>query len=303
MPTKEWCEAHPEYIEKLRNRMKDPAHQAKLRAKVKEKYGVENVFLIKSMQDHIKELNVERYGVENVSQLQEIKEKKITRCQEKYGKNYYYQTEEFKNKQQQTNLDRYGVKYHTQAEAVKEKRKITTLKKYGVESFLCIPEVRKKGSEKVIKNKKLKWVPLERIIVENGNTKTGNAIATALGVSASKVCHVLRNNNIPLPSGSCITGPEQQIIDLLESQFTTLEFKIHDRIILKPKEIDILIPSLNLGIEVNGFYWHQDDPEDYKYNKYLLAKEKGIDLLHLDCKNKLSNQQLSVVYQLFKTLT
>lgn len=300
MPTKEWCETHPEYIEKLRARMSNPEHQAKLRAKVKEKYGVENVFLLESMQAHIKELNVERYGVENVSQSQEVKRKKVTRCQEKYGKDHYYQTEEFKNKQKQTNLDKYGVEYHTQVETVKEKRKISTLEKYGVESFLCIPEIRNKGREKVIENKRLKWIPLERIIVENGNTKTGGAIAATLGISTSKACRVLRNNNVPLPSGSCITVPEQQIIDLLESQFPKLEFKIHDRTILKPKEIDILIPSLNLGIEVNGSYWHQDDPENYKYNKYLLAKEKGIDLLHLDCKNKLSKQQLSIVHQLFE---
>lgn len=50
-------------------------------------------------------------------------------------------------------------------------------------------------------------------------------------------------------------------------------------------EIDIFIPSFNLGIEVNGLYWHRDRENgrysrDYHLNKTRYCNEQGIRLLH-----------------------
>ena len=54
---------------------------------------------------------------------------------------------------------------------------------------------------------------------------------------------------------------------------------------LKGKEIDIFIPSINLGIEYNGAYWHSIEFDDkfktYHEDKYLSCKENGVDLLFL----------------------
>lgn len=46
------------------------------------------------------------------------------------------------------------------------------------------------------------------------------------------------------------------------------------------KEIDIYIPSLRLGFEYNGNYWHKDkgDPEGPSARKEKLAAEKGVTL-------------------------
>lgn len=50
-------------------------------------------------------------------------------------------------------------------------------------------------------------------------------------------------------------------------------------------EIDIFIEELNIGIEVNGNYWHSDlrdiNFRRYHYDKYNTAKEKGIDLIFI----------------------
>jgi hypothetical protein len=54
--------------------------------KIKENYGVENVFQIEEVKEKIKETNLEKYGVEN-----------------------YTQTEEYIEKTKQTNLKKYGV--------------------------------------------------------------------------------------------------------------------------------------------------------------------------------------------------
>ena len=51
-------------------------------------------------------------------------------------------------------------------------------------------------------------------------------------------------------------------------------------------ELDIYIPELKLAIEYNGVYWHSTNgpntrTKNYHYNKSMLAKEKGIDLIHV----------------------
>lgn len=53
--------------------------------------------------------------------------------------------------------------------------------------------------------------------------------------------------------------------------------------ILKEKEIDIYIPNKNLGIEFDGNYWHSSlyKSPAYHQEKSLLAKEKGVKLLHI----------------------
>ena len=52
---------------------------------------------------------------------------------------------------------------------------------------------------------------------------------------------------------------------------------------LNGKEIDIYSPNLKLGIEFNGNYWHSELYKfpNYHQEKSLLAKEKGIQLVHI----------------------
>ena len=52
---------------------------------------------------------------------------------------------------------------------------------------------------------------------------------------------------------------------------------------LNGKEIDIYIPSLKLGFEFNGNYWHSElyKEQNYHQEKSILAQEKGISLIHI----------------------
>ena len=56
-----------------------------------------------------------------------------------------------------------------------------------------------------------------------------------------------------------------------------------DRIILAPKEIDIYIPSLKIGIEYDGLYWHSEMAKDMNYHlqKTEECEKKGIRLIHI----------------------
>lgn len=58
----------------------------------------------------------------------------------------------------------------------------------------------------------------------------------------------------------------------------------NDRTLLGGKEIDIYYPDYNVGIEVNGIYWHSDiapNPKEEKYHqeKTIACESKGVHLL------------------------
>ena len=71
----------------------------------------------------------------------------------------------------------------------------------------------------------------------------------------------------------------------------------NSRSIIYPYELDIFLPDLNLGIEINGMYWHSEKFKEKKahLNKYNICKEKGIRLIsvweweYLKDKDKIEN--------------
>ena len=77
----------------------------------------------------------------------------------------------------------------------------------------------------------------------------------------------------------CISTKVSKIEKLLIDEFD-IDFIENDRSILEGKEIDLLYK--NIGIEVNGIYWHSEKFYNRKYHldKSKLAESKGIQLLH-----------------------
>lgn len=80
------------------------------------------------------------------------------------------------------------------------------------------------------------------------------------------------------PTGS---AAQQEISDYVST--LGFETKRNDRTILKGLEIDLFIPSHNLGIEYNGLYWHSDlhKSSTYHDNKTKTAVACGVSLLHV----------------------
>lgn len=81
---------------------------------------------------------------------------------------------------------------------------------------------------------------------------------------------------------SCsVSSPHRRLITFLNE--LGVEHEVNDRKTLSGLELDILIPSKKLAIEINGEYYHTIDKlggdKYYHYNKYQLCKEQGIRLL------------------------
>ena len=100
---------------------------------VMKKYGVSNVYALKSVIDKTAQTKLQRYG----SKTYNNSEKNKQTCLQKYGVENAAQTLQSKNNSQKTCLEKYGVKYSFQADSVKAKIKQTSLEKYGVDNPGC----------------------------------------------------------------------------------------------------------------------------------------------------------------------
>jgi len=81
-----------------------------------------------------------------------------------------------------------------------------------------------------------------------------------------------------------VSKGEKEISEWLKEM--GLEVRTSDRTVLSPKEIDVFLPSYNLGIEFNGLYWHSElsprgiDRRDH-LTKTEAAIEHGMQLFHV----------------------
>lgn len=87
------------------------------------------------------------------------------------------------------------------------------------------------------------------------------------------------------------------IKNILKDKHEVIE---NDRSILDGKELDIYIPDLKIGIEINGNYWHSNDfilkktsltSEEHHSNKKELCKAKGIILYFVWEKDWIENKK------------
>lgn len=229
-----------------------------------EKYGVECTFQSEEVKEKIKQTNLERYGVEYSFQADEVKDKIKETLLEHYGVEYPGQSEEIKEKIKQTNLKRYGVEYATQSEEVKEKTKETNLEKYGVECSFQSEEVKEKikqtvleryGVEKISQSKeiqeKTKQTMLERYGVDCIFQRDDIREKALSKESLEKIYDTKKKNN-SFP----ISKTERELETELRKMFPDLktQYKSKDY----PFSCDYYIPSLDLYIEYNGTWMHEN---------------------------------------------
>jgi archaellin len=79
---------------------------------------------------------------------------------------------------------------------------------------------------------------------------------------------------------------EVEILNFCESLVGETSVISNDRQIIKPKELDIVVPDYGLAIEYDGLYWHSSNNDLSEYTTQHLEKtsnceEKGLNLLHI----------------------
>ena len=182
-----------------------------------------------------------------------------------------------------------------------EKRKATMLNKYGVEFNTQRQEVRKIIGEKAIERAH-PTILIERLsdvfwLNEEYNVKlkTGTEIAKDLSkefgfqVDYSTVLAFCKRAGFSIRQRNLHSSIEKEVIEFIQKDLGIEEVGPNNKILGGERstlEIDVWIPEKNVGIELNGLYWHSaiDRQPEREMNRHLsktlLAKEKEIRLFH-----------------------
>ena len=250
------------------------------------------------------EKSLEKFGTKVPAQSNLIKEKIIKTNQEKWGGNSPMSSKEIQEKSKKTLLKNWGVDNPNKSEELLEKRvesfknnieqykesyKKTSIEKYGVDHPWKNKEVHGKS---VISSREIKlsitvmsitkMLPENYEILEictktseasikcnlNHNFKSSRSFIYGRFKNKSEICTICN------PINSQKSGSEISLIKFIK-EFYDGEIIENDRSVIKPFEVDIYLPDLELAIEYNGLWWHSSEYREYDY--HLNKQRKSID--------------------------
>lgn len=216
------------------------------------KYGIDYYPNHPDFANKMRSTKKELYGSDNYVNLEKIRATK----KELYGNEYYNNIE----KQKTTIFERYGAKNFSNT---KEFDNIVNNTYKNIYSKINIVAVNKRNVT-IFCDKCNSEVQMRKQVMEN-RFKLKNIICTT--------CNALGN--------SFRSNGEKKVCSFLDE--LNIKYKTSFTIPKKKTQVDILIPSHNLGIEFNGLYWHSDV---HRNNNYHLNKTKdclnnNINLFHI----------------------
>jgi len=260
------------------------------------KHGVKNPFQSEKIRKKCRQTFLKKYGVDNPSKLKEFQEKQEQTCLKNHGVKHPSQSKQIREKQEQTCLKNHGVKNPSQSKQIREKQEQTCFKNHGVNNpmrnkeiqELCHNSRRITFYNNLINSTRLKELVTPNFILKEYTDCTDKSLSWICLKCQTIFEDNLINGKIPrcptcYPIKEGTSRSEQEIWEFIKS--LNIKVSKHDHSILNRKELDILIPSHNLAIELNGLYWHSElggnTPPNYHLNKMLECQEKGIQLIHI----------------------
>ncbi len=211
-----------------------------------------------------------------------IQERRNKTNLERYGTISPAASNQLKDKVKQTMLERYGVENASQIPEIKEKKKLLSLERYGVENPMQSKEVKEKQQESCFRTNgvynpmhsdKIKSKLQQTCLDRYGVTNAGGTIESKI-----KILESLTKNS---PNYS--SKGENEIREFVKSLGLNGESGYIGG--SNPKQLDIKIKELNIGIEYNGLYWHSEQIKtiypNYHKDKMLAAKEQGYRLIQI----------------------
>lgn len=206
----------------------------------------------------------------------------IRKC-ELCGKEFYV----YKKDKKRFCSDKCRVEYE-KTEEFKQKRKNTILEKYGCDGYH-----RKWTNEQHDKYDSVRYEKYNKLC-EKSNLEIIEYIDKhKLKVKCKKCNYEFITNNLsylPYEKILCkncseeykLCKPSIMICEFLDQY--NIDYIKNDRTIIKPYELDIVIPKYNLCIEINGNFWHSEicgKDSKYHLNKTILANKNGYKLIHI----------------------
>ena len=221
----------------------------RMKKSINNKFGVDYFPQHKSFAQKVKDTKFLHYGDENFSNPEKGIQTKI----EKYGNSNNF------DKYVQTCLYKYGVNNFSKSDEFKK----TINDNYAsIYPDLDFKEVNKLDVKLYCK------ICNQDFVVDKHLLQARSKVGSVICVNCNKIGH------------SSISSLENQINDYIKSLGieTIQSYRVKGN-----KEIDIFLPEFNIGIEMNGLYWHNElfAKNDKHINKTNFFKELGIDIIHI----------------------
>lgn len=277
-----------------------------IRERIKEsnmkKYGVEWVISSKQVRDKVKDTSLAKYGTEYPVEAEIVEQKVKTTCLKRYGTETALTSDFARNKRAKVIKEKYGVDFYSQTEEYKQKVKATNLRRYGVSSYTKTKEFKNKAIARMLgvpfsDNPKLNYINKLGISCDPTVAESLKLCPGKYGIPSAEFILAQINGTVTEDMvskhysdfyGACAdvgiffnreSSIEIRIRNFLNS--INVKYEPNKRDIIFPLEIDIWIPEHNVGIEVNGLYWHSNKFKDvnYHFNKHNMADEADIKML------------------------
>ena len=238
---------------------KNPKRQEKIRNTCLKKYGVPNVYMIDSI--HQKSIDSITSGNRNYKCLYCGKDTGIKKfcsdtCRELYNENNSYNNRE---QAKQTCIDKFNGKMNEGTWETRNTNIEQFEKEHNCTSTKKLFELYGQG---------WKTLNLPKIMINNQNSAISNEYIPLIE-EYSKTYH---NSLI-----------QQELFEFIQSIYDKPILQ-NNRQLIKPQELDIVLPDLKLAIEFNGIKWHSYEDgmaKDYHIQKSLKCKEIGYRLIHI----------------------
>lgn len=285
------------------------------------KHGTDNYAKTEEYAKKRKKTCLERYGVESYSATNECKEKIKRTCLERYGVDHYSKTKEQKDRVRSTCLERYGVdnmlkhrktrkaftdKYGVSnpvyVDSIKEKTAKTNVSKYGFACVLLSDKVKKSSILKVKSRRYESFLAKlsAKCIMPQFDKQYYLLNNPPFEYKCTRCNELFTTDNTNPIRVCCLNHPnssksEESIARFIEQETgLTVEQRYKLTFDNKTIEIDVFIPSLLIGIEFNGMYWHSNIHKNktYHQDKKLLCHKSGIDLISVFENDWVNNERV-----------
>ena len=214
--------------------------QQHVRESLYKKYGAYDVMHIPHILQKIKNTNLKKFGVEfPLQQLKkensEIYQKISQTCINKFGVDSPLKNKEVREKIKQTNIQKYGVDNPLKNKEIREKIKQTNIQKYGVDNLF---------KSNIIKEK-IKQTNIQKYGVDNP--------------LKNKEIWKKSQDNRQISSKSKL---ENNFLNYLKLKYESDDIITQYKSKEYPYYCDFYIKSINLYIEIQGHWTHNDHPFD-----------------------------------------
>lgn len=204
-----------------------------------------------------------------------IQEKMKNTYKERTGYDHNMRNPDFVKKQMEQYQQLYGVSCPVQSQLAKENKKKTDIKRKNIKQQNIIDWLTKQNYTYISNTDKI-----YNLICNRCNTHitvSSHLLNKYIKYNETHFCHKCDYQTLKYRSNI-----EKELVKIIQS-FYTNEIMLNTRCIVPNHEIDIYLPDIQLGIEINGVYWHSElfKDKNYHINKKRIIEQQGINLIQI----------------------